>query len=167
MDATAIASAQTAHNSGTDAEITAAITAVTSELGKMYDVQAVYGGGNNAAYVPVTAYTESTSTGSKAQVVIEGCDNTSIQYVYGGGNAAPVPDTYVLVKGTKIIDYVFGGGNGTVSAADVGYDGNGNNQGDGNANTTLIAGTIHNVYGASNTNGDIRGIMTLPVAVIS
>ena len=157
VDATAIASAQTAHNSGTDAEITAAITAVTAELGKMYDVQAVYGGGNNAAYVPVTAYTESTATGSKAQVVIEGCDYTSIQYVYGGGNAAPVPDTYVLVKGTKIIDYVFGGGNGTVSAADVGYDGNGNNQGDGNANTTLMAGTIHNVYGASNTNGDIRG----------
>ena len=157
VDATVIASAQTAHDSGTDAEITAAITAVTSELGKMYDVQAVYGGGNNAAYVPVTAYTESTATGSKAQVVIEGCDFTSIQYVYGGGNAAPVPDTYVLVKGTKIIDYVFGGGNGTVSAADVGYDGNGNNQGDGNANTTLMAGTIHNVYGASNTNGDIRG----------
>ena len=157
VDATVIASAQTAHDGGTDAEITAAITAVTSELGKMYDVQAVYGGGNNAAYVPQTPYTASAGTGSKAQVVIEGCDFTSIQYVYGGGNAAPVPDTYVLVKGTKIIDYVFGGGNGTVSAADVGYDGNGNNQGDGNANTTLIAGTIHNVYGASNTNGDIRG----------
>ena len=157
VDATVIASAQTAHDSGTEEDIAAAITTVTAELAKMYDVQAVYGGGNNAAYVPVTAYTESTSTGSKAQVVIEGCDNTSIQYVYGGGNAAPVPDTYVLVKGTKIIDYVFGGGNGTVSAADVGYDGNGNNQGDGNANTTLMAGTIHNVYGASNTNGDIRG----------
>ncbi len=157
VDATVIASAQVAHDSGTSAEITAAITAVTAELGKMYDVQAVYGGGNNAAYIPTTAYTESTLTGSKAQVVIEGCDYTSIQYVYGGGNAAPVPDTYVLVKGTKIIDYVFGGGNGTVRAADVGYDGNGNNQGDGNANTTLMAGTIHNVYGASNTNGDIRG----------
>ena len=157
VDATVISSAQTAYDNGTDAEITAAITAVTAELGKMYDVQAVYGGGNNAAYIPTTAYTESTPTGSKAQVVIEGCDYTSIQYVYGGGNAAPVPDTYVLVKGTKIIDYVFGGGNGTVSAADVGYDGNGNNQGDGNANTTLMAGTIHNVYGASNTNGDIRG----------
>ena len=157
VDATVIASAQTAHDSGTEEDIAAAITTVTAELAKMYDVQAVYGGGNNAAYVPATAYTESTATGSKAQVVIEGCDNTSIQYVYGGGNAAPVPDTYVLVKGTKIIDYVFGGGNGTVSAADVGYDGNGNNQGDGNANTTLMAGTIHNVYGASNTNGDIRG----------
>ena len=157
VDATVIASAQTAHDSGTEEDIAAAITTVTAELAKMYDVQAVYGGGNNAAYVPATAYTESTATGSKAQVVIEGCDYTSIQYVYGGGNAAPVPDTYVLVKGTKIIDYVFGGGNGTVSAADVGYDGNGNNQGDGNANTTLMAGTIHNVYGASNTNGDIRG----------
>jgi hypothetical protein len=31
------------------------------------------------------------------------------------------------------------------------------NQGDGNAKTTLMAGTIHNVYGGSNTNGDIRG----------
>ena len=142
-----------------DAEINAAIVNVKAELDGVYDVYAIYGGGNNAAYVPVTPNTATgdTPNGSRAQVVIEGCDYTSIQYVYGGGNAAPVPDTYVLVKGTKIIDYVFGGGNGTVSAADVGYDGAGGTQGNGNANTTLIAGTIHNVYGASNTNGDIRG----------
>lgn len=154
-----ITAAQTtcSSSSATNEQLKAAITNVLSEIDVMYDVKAVYGGGNNAAYVPATAYTESATTGSKAQVVIEGCNFTSIQYVYGGGNAAPVPDTYVMVKGTKIIDYVFGGGNGTVKAADVGYDGNGNNQGNGNANTTLIAGSIHNVYGASNTNGDIRG----------
>jgi len=107
VDATVITAAQATHDntSATEEEITAAITAVTAELGKMYDVYAVYGGGNNAAYVPVTPYIDATTTptGSKAQVVIEGCDYTSIQYVYGGGNAAPVPDTYVTVKGTKII----------------------------------------------------------------
>ena len=159
-----ISAAQTtcSSSSATNEQLNTAITNVLGEIDVMYDVKAVYGGGNNASYVPVTPYIDATTTptGSKAQVVIEGCDFTSIQYVYGGGNAAPVPDTYVLVKGTKIIDYVFGGGNGTVSAADVGYYMNGTtrtNQGNGNANTTLMAGTIHNVYGASNTNGDIRG----------
>ena len=54
-----------------------------------YDVTAVYGGGNQAAYNPVTPY-DGTS-GSKTQVLIEGCTLTSIETVYGGGNAAAVP----------------------------------------------------------------------------
>jgi len=70
-----------------------------------YDVHAVYGGGNEAAYQPALS-TSSTN------VIIEGCDLTSIQYVYGGGNAAPVPGSHVLVKSCYEIERVFGGGNG-------------------------------------------------------
>jgi hypothetical protein len=71
----------------------------------IYEVAAVYGGGNQAAYVPVLDATETN-------VIIEGCDLTSIQYVYGGGNAAPVSGSHVLVKSCYEIERVFGGGNG-------------------------------------------------------
>ena len=83
-----------------------------------YDVSAVYGGGNMAAYVPVTPNTAATSepntspNGSRTQVIIEGCDLTSIETVYGGGNAAAVPETNVVIKGAYEIGYLFGGGNG-------------------------------------------------------
>ena len=40
-----------------------------------YDVTAVYGGGNQAAYNPVTPY--NGTSGSKTQVLIEGCTLTS------------------------------------------------------------------------------------------
>ena len=71
----------------------------------IYEVAVVYGGGNQAAYVPVLDARETN-------VIIEGCDLTSIQYVYGGGNAAPVPGSHVLVKSCYEIERVFGGGNG-------------------------------------------------------
>lgn len=136
-----------------------AIDAVLAELDGLYDVHAVYGGGNNAAYEPVSPY--NGSTGSKSQVIIEGCDYTSIQYVYGGGNAAPVPETNILIKGTKMIDYLFGGGNGTRVAANVGYKGdNTTNQGTGNVTIRLRGGKIHNLFGGSNSNGLIRGTVS-------
>ena len=71
-----------------------------------YEVAAVYGGGNLAAYNP----TEPES--KKAWVIIDGCDLTSIRQVYGGGNAASTPATQVDVNGTYEIEEVFGGGNG-------------------------------------------------------
>jgi hypothetical protein len=123
-----------------------------------YDVAAVYGGGNQADYEP-------TDTQQKTEVIIEGCDLTSIQQVYGGGNAAATPATLVVVKGSKIIDEVFGGGNGVSTAdfdnpgANVGYKTGTETayeNGDGTALVRLMAGTIHNAYGGSNTKGDIR-----------
>ena len=136
--------------------VTTAANNIYQEYNKLYDVYAVYGGGNQAAYEPTKAW-DGTS-GSKAQVVIEGCDFSSIQYVYGGGNAAPVPETNILIKGTKIIDNLFGGGNGTVVGADIGYKKDGTStQGTGNVSMLLMAGNIHNVFGGSNTNGNIRG----------
>ena len=124
-----------------------------------YDVAAVYGGGNQADYVP-------TDDEQKTEVIIEGCGLTSIQQVYGGGNAAATPGTLVTVKGTELIDEVFGGGNG-VSTDD--FDNPGANVGivtgtetpytlgDGVALVRLMAGNIHYAYGGSNTKGDIRG----------
>ncbi len=127
-----------------------------------YDVAAVYGGGNRADYIPAASDVQ-----QKTEVIIEGCDLTSIQQVYGGGNAAATPGTLVLVKGTKIIDEVFGGGNGVSSP---GFDNPGANVGFYTGTTTpyggdnggkslvqLMAGKVHNAYGGSNTKGDIRG----------
>ena len=133
-----------------------------------YDVTNVFGGGNNADYVPA-------DTKQSTEVIIEGCGLTSIQQVYGGGNAAASPGTLVLIKGTKIIDEVFGGGNGVGSSdptaadynpgANVGYRTKAANaetltaydKGDGRSLVQLMAGTVHNAYGGSNSNGDIRG----------
>ena len=70
-----------------------------------FDVGAVYGGGNMAAYIPY-------STDSIIHVIIEGCGKTSIGTVYGGGNAAPVSATNVLIMGSDTIGSVYGGGNG-------------------------------------------------------
>ena len=75
---------------------------------KSFDVAAVYGGGNLAAYEPAGGARTTNST----NVIIEGCYLTSIQQVYGGGNAACTPATNVTVNGTYEIDELFGGGNG-------------------------------------------------------
>ncbi len=71
-----------------------------------YEVQAVYGGGNLAAYEPNAPDTKQTL------VNIYGCGDTSIKQVYGGGNAASTPATQVHVYGTYEIEEIFGGGNG-------------------------------------------------------
>ena len=90
-----------------------------------YDVQAVYGGGDLAPYVPKESYEET-------EVVIDGCHLTCIKQVYGGGNAASTPANYLRVNECFLIDELFGGGNGKDSyqindiwyanpGADVGY----------------------------------------------
>lgn len=84
-----------------------------------FDVNAVYGGGNMAAYLPkgpgaATAEDgyDGKNTAYSTKVIIDGCDRTSIKQVYGGGNAATTPATEVTVNGTYEIDELFGGGNG-------------------------------------------------------
>jgi len=124
----------------------------TTSVEHKYELAAIYGGGNLANY---------TATGKKANVIIHTCD-VSVQYVYGGGNAAAVPGTDVLVKGAWEIDHVFGGGNGKDmykkgnewilnAGADV----------TGNTNTLLIGGYIHEAYGGSNEKGTIGGNVTI------
>lgn len=128
-----------------------------------FDVAAVYGGGNQAAYEP-------TDEHDYAQVLIENCDN-SIAYVYGGGNAAPVPATQVVIHGANAIDNAFAGGNGSGEGnlgADIGYLGYARDDihkyGDGTASIAVDGGTIHNVYGGSNTLGYIRTSTSVNVA---
>ena len=144
----------------------------TNKDNTTYDVAAVYGGGNMAAYVPSNPET----TKAKATVNIYGCDDTSIQYVYGGGNAASVPASEVTVRGCYEIGYVFGGGNGKDKlpngeenpGANVGYyqyDFNGTTgetsdtkteYGTGEAAVKLLGGRIHSAFGGSNTKGNVR-----------
>ena len=151
--------------------------AKTRDQRTTYDVAAVYGGGNQADYVPTDALLVTTEgeegydagnaakvAAACAEVVIDGCDLTSIEYVYGGGNAAAVPATDVTINGSYIIDYMFGGGNGKSTAtftnpgANVGIYNNGTaNYGSGKAVTKLYGGKIHYVYGGSNTKGNVRG----------
>ena len=152
-----------------------------------YEVKAVYGGGNLAAYEPDDANNKQT------EVNIFGCGDTSIQQVYGGGNAASTPATQVHVYGTYEIEEVFGGGNGK---DDISHDGGktyiknpGANvgfkdywdyenekdkeeydtkdkraaasdiiYGTGAANVNIHGGRIHRVYGGSNTKGNVKTV---------
>ena len=142
-----------------------------------YDVSAVYGGGNQADYIPTDAtitlpdpsdddYATQLEKKNKAcaEVIIEGCDKTSIEYVYGGGNAAAVPAADVTILGSYIIDYVFGGGNGKSTpafsnpGANIGFYNNGATPyGSGKAVTKLVGCHAHYVFGGSNTKGNVRG----------
>ena len=146
-------------------------TGVDRDARTTYDVAAVYGGGNQADYIPTDALLDPAVEGNPekiaaatAEVLIEGCDKTSIEYVYGGGNAAAVPATDVTVLGDYIIDYLFGGGNGKSTAtftnpgANVGsYNNGASNYGTGKAVTKLVGCHIHCVFGGSNTKGNVRG----------
>ncbi len=139
-----------------------------------YDVEAVYGGGNMASYVPAVL------TNAQTEVFIEGCQQTSIEYVYGGGNAASTPATHILVKSCYEIGTLFAGGNGkdilpdgtANPGANVGYTAftipaeataddittikNEASYGPGTTLAELYGGTIHKAYGGSNTKGNIR-----------
>ena len=148
-----------------------------------YDVKAVYGGGNLAAYEPAGG--KNTTYGTN--VIIDGCGLTSIQTVYGGGNAASTPATKVTVNGTFEIEELFGGGNGKDAivinnetkpnpGANVGfYDYSAEEEtyptkearqttaftskyvyGTGKATVNIFGGTIHRVFGGSNTKGNVR-----------
>jgi len=154
-----------------------------------YDVTAVYGGGNLAAYEPAGGKETTNST----NVIIDGCELTSIQTVYGGGNAASTPATNVEINGTYEILELFGGGNGFdrlpdgrpnpganvgyknytiyekvgdewVAKDDPAYDtkeertapGSAIVYGTGQASVNIFGGTVHRVFGGSNTKGNVR-----------
>ena len=155
-----------------------------------FDVEAVYGGGNLAAYEPEGGKNTTKST----KVIIDGCGLTSIKQVYGGGNAASTPATNVTINGTYEILELFGGGNGFDNlpdgrpnpGANVGYknytvytkDGEDKwvasddpaydtkeeriagtsaiTYGTGQASLNVFGGTVHRVFGGSNTKGNVR-----------
>lgn len=131
-----------------------------------FALQAVYGGGNEATYMPAIDR-ENRDTIRTIQVHIHGCDNT-VKMVYGGGCAADAGyivdpnatkkdtidiDVTVTVDGGRI-DTLFAGGDGHTKddqghyrAADI-Y---------GNAHAAIHGGYFTAAFAGSNTAGDIRG----------
>lgn len=129
-----------------------------TEDDREYALYQVFGGGNEAHYQPI-------SSGKKATVHVWTCDNT-IQYVYGGGNAANVGTdgdgniksaTDVIIDGGRI-EWVFGGGNGAgLPAQHPGANIY------GNVNVTYHAGNLTYLFGGSNEKGNISGDKTVAI----
>ena len=122
----------------TDAEELVGATA------SQFAIQAVYGGGNLADYAPQNGNTSSTK---ETKVHVYQCDQNTIKDVFGGSNQASAQNTHVIIDGGRI-DRTFGGGNGEVGPAPV----------VGTAKTEINAGLITQVFGGSNTNGNIGTI---------
>lgn len=102
-----------------------------------YAIYGVFGGGNRAAY------------NGKPTVTVHNCDN-SIEYVYGGGNAATVTGTDVLIEGGNVIGNVFGGGYGANVNGDISLN--------------ITGGSIINVFGGNNNSGTVTGKIDIKVA---
>ena len=116
-----------------------------------YSITNVFGGGNQASYLP-------TSAGTITSVIVHGCYNT-IENLYGGGNAADVGSSTtnsgvaVTINGGRF-DWVFGGGNGA-GASNPGANIY------GGVNLTVNAGIIGHLFGGSNEKGTITGTKNL------
>ena len=140
---------QTKHNENTN-------LATYTANDKTYALSQVFGGGNQANYEP-------TLTGKKATVHIWTCDNT-IEFVYGGGNAADLGTsnvnsaTDVIIDGGRI-EWVFGGGNGKSTPTFTNPGANIN----GNTNITYHAGNLTYIFGGSNEKGDVYGAKTVDI----
>ena len=137
-------------------EITTLQALATNSQTQTYAIQAVYGGGNEAAYTPALAGSEPRST----TVHIFDCQSNTVKEVYGGGNAANVgttgedavsANTFVVIDGGRI-NRVFGGGKGVTGSGAVAANIY------GTATTTINAGLIDTIFGGSNMNGNIDSI---------
>jgi hypothetical protein len=106
-----------------------------------FALQAVYGGGNKAPHSPVSAL-------GTTLVQIHYCDENTIKFIYGGGNAANTQNNHIIVEGGRIYE-VFGGGNGS-GAGNPGADVA------GVAWTEIQGGLINDVFGGSNTKGFVN-----------
>ena len=116
-----------------------------------FALKAVYGGGNLADYVP--------AENKKTTVTIHGCEENTIKYVYGGGCAASVNETHVVIEGGHIYQ-AFAGGDGSngVTGANVGQRTvGGTTYGSGNTNLAIHGGAVYQAFAGSNTLGTIRG----------
>lgn len=116
-----------------------------SQTGTLYAINQVFGGGNQADYLPENGAENSQK---KTTVYIHGCANT-IQRVFSGGNAAAATGVAATIEGGRY-EYIFGGGNGEVTAANIGK---------GGTNLNVHAGIIHYLFGGSNSQGTIAGPM--------
>ena len=115
---------------------------------RTYAIYQVFGGGNRAHYAPEN---NNANSGKKAHVRVYDCDNT-IQYVYGGSNAANAVGVSTIVEGGRFSE-IYGGGNGRETAADIGLGGVGIN---------VLAGNVGFLFEGSNKNGVNHGPTTKP-----
>lgn len=109
-----------------------------------YAIRNVFGGGNQAHYNSLGEH--DTGTGYRTHVYVHGCDNT-IQFVYGGGNAADAVGVESIVEGGRFSE-VYGGGNGLETAANIGLGGIGQN---------ILAGHLEYQFLGSNLHGTNQG----------
>jgi hypothetical protein len=107
-----------------------------------YAINQVFGGGNQADYIP------SDADESSILVYVHNCLNT-IRRVFSGGNAADATGVATIIEGGRM-DYVFGGGNGEVTAANIG---------NGGTHLVVSGGEIIHLFGGSNKEGNIAGPM--------
>lgn len=135
-------------------------TTENSVPGTTFAIKDVFGGGNEADYIPAVE-------NKQCLVWVHGCENT-IERTFGGGNAADAgtaDDQGHITLNTNVethieggrIDKVFGGGNGELGpqyAADI----------NGDLALQIDGGYVGQFYGASNENGTIRGNLSVDVA---
>lgn len=107
-----------------------------------YAIASVFGGGNRAHYAP----DNNPENVKRVHNTVHYCENT-IEYVYGGGNAANVIGTTVHVDGGRH-KFIFGGGNGQVTAANVGA---------GGVYITILGGRVGWYFGGCNMHGEVYG----------
>lgn len=140
------------------------VVLVGDESGSVIIGQSVFGGGDAAAVK------------GKPTVTIDECGTLIKTDVYGGGNAAPVYATEVVMNAGKVNGNMFGGGNGadlSKPGANVGYEPDNTTKASGNdtygtTNVTVYGGTVGTwtndtvcaagtggVFGGSNTQGDV------------
>ncbi len=135
---------------------------VSTTQGGTYAIAAVYGGGNQANYLPDYIYRKEMSVidaiandslrrpyVKKPHIYIHGCENT-IASLYGGGNAADVTGDSVVFDGGRY-DEVFGGGNGVLVPANVGI---------GGVFLTGKGGFVGYIYEHCNKRGTVTGNVT-------
>lgn len=123
------------------------------EADRAYAIYQVFGGGNRAHYAPDN---DDPTSSKRTHVTIHECENT-VNYVYGGGNAANAVGVVTIIQGGRFNE-VYGGGNGRVTAANIGLGGIGLN---------VIAGNVSFLFRGSNKNGDNNGPDYEPAAISS
>ena len=109
--------------------------------GQQYALNAVYGGGNKAAY--------NYSTGPVVNV-----HDGYVGDIFGGGNEATVAKTDVNIFGGHLLGNVYGGGN----KADITT---------GGTDVDVTGGRIYNVFGGNNESGNITGEVHVDISDVT
>ena len=180
----------------TDSEKEALLVESTAENRNYYAIEGVYGGGNKAStltgdpaidapgwssglndkYIQQrlnpSAYTNPAwpgDTSRLSQVVIHGCKENTVQYVYGGGRAANTLHNEVLIEGGRVYR-AFAGGDGHTTDPSSGaylpanvkkYTSGITSSGD--ASLVIKGGIVYQAFGGSNTSGYVEGTASVSV----